>query len=46
MRRLGLTSKRLRALTKKDAEQYAICLRGKVGWGENVAFLTAMSNSF
>jgi sorbitol/mannitol transport system substrate-binding protein len=23
-----------------------ICLRGKAGWGENMAFLTAMSNSF
>jgi sorbitol/mannitol transport system substrate-binding protein len=23
-----------------------ICLRGKPGWGENMAFLTAMSNSF
>ncbi len=25
---------------------YGICLRGKAGWGENMAFLTAMSNSF
>jgi sorbitol/mannitol transport system substrate-binding protein len=25
---------------------YGICLRGKAGWGENVALLTAMSNSF
>jgi len=25
---------------------YGICLRGKPGWGENAAFLTAMSNSF
>lgn len=23
-----------------------VCLRGKAGWGENMAFLTAMSNSF
>ncbi len=23
-----------------------ICLRGKAGWGENAAFITAMSNSF
>jgi len=23
-----------------------ICLRGKAGWGENMAFITAMSNSF
>jgi sorbitol/mannitol transport system substrate-binding protein len=34
------------AMTDKDAEQYGICLRGKAGWGENMAFLTAMSNSF
>lgn len=25
---------------------YGICLRGKAGWGENVAVLTAMSNSY
>jgi len=35
-----------RTLTDKDAEIYGICLRGKAGWGENAAFLTAMSNSF
>jgi sorbitol/mannitol transport system substrate-binding protein len=35
-----------RAMTDKDAEIYGICLRGKAGWGENAAFLTAMSNSF
>ncbi len=34
------------AMTDKGAEQYGICLRGKAGWGENMAFLTAMSNSF
>jgi sorbitol/mannitol transport system substrate-binding protein len=34
------------AMTDKAAEQYGICLRGKAGWGENMAFLTAMSNSF
>ncbi len=33
-------------MTNKDAEQYGVCLRGKAGWGENMAFLTAMSNSF
>ncbi len=33
-------------MTDKDAEIYGICLRGKAGWGENMAFLTAMSNSF
>jgi len=35
-----------RQLTDKDQEIYGICLRGKAGWGENMAFLTAMSNSF
>ncbi len=33
-------------LTDKSNEVYGICLRGKAGWGENMAFLTAMSNSF
>jgi sorbitol/mannitol transport system substrate-binding protein len=35
-----------RKTTDKAAEVYGICLRGKAGWGENMAFLTAMSNSF
>lgn len=35
-----------RAMTDKDNEIYGVCLRGKAGWGENAAFLTAMSNSF
>ncbi len=34
------------AMTDKDGEIYGICARGKAGWGENMAFLTAMSNSF
>ncbi|MDF2235443.1 sugar ABC transporter substrate-binding protein [Albimonas sp. CAU 1670] len=34
------------ATTDKANEVYGICLRGKAGWGENMAFLTAMSNSF
>ena len=34
------------AMTDKDNEVYGVCLRGKAGWGENMAFLTAMSNSF
>ncbi|MCX5496721.1 sugar ABC transporter substrate-binding protein [Kaistia dalseonensis] len=33
-------------ITDKPGEVYGICLRGKAGWGENMAFLTAMSNSF
>jgi sorbitol/mannitol transport system substrate-binding protein len=35
-----------KAMTDKDNEIYGICLRGKAGWGENMAFLTAMANSF
>ena len=34
------------AMTDKDNEIYGICLRGKAGWGEGGAFITAMSNSF
>ncbi len=33
-------------ITDKAAGINGICLRGKAGWGENMAFLTAMSNSF
>ncbi|MGQ7844058.1 ABC transporter substrate-binding protein [Granulosicoccus sp. 3-233] len=35
-----------RAMTDKENEIYGICLRGKAGWGENMAFLTATANSF
>ncbi|WDQ99475.1 sugar ABC transporter substrate-binding protein [Devosia sp. J2-20] len=35
-----------RAMTDRDNDINGICLRGKAGWGENMAFLTAMSNSF
>ena len=34
------------AMTDTENEIYGVCLRGKPGWGENMAFLTAMSNSF
>ncbi|WP_210526832.1 ABC transporter substrate-binding protein [Rubellimicrobium arenae] len=33
-------------LNDADAGVYGICLRGKAGWGENVAFLTTMANSY
>ncbi|MDJ0895488.1 MAG: sugar ABC transporter substrate-binding protein [Alphaproteobacteria bacterium] len=39
-------AKAARAMTDKDNEIYGVCLRGKAGWGENVAFLTATANSF
>ena len=35
-----------RTLTDKDNELYGICLRGKPGWGENAAVITATANSF
>ncbi|ACB96072.1 ABC transporter substrate-binding protein [Beijerinckia indica] len=34
-----------RKITDKNASIYGICLRGKAGWGENMAFLTALANS-
>ncbi|MFK4826191.1 ABC transporter substrate-binding protein [Paenochrobactrum sp. BZR 588] len=32
-------------MTDKNAGVFGICLRGKAGWGENMALLPAMSNS-
>lgn len=34
------------AMTDRENEINGVCLRGKAGWGENMALLTAMSNSF
>ncbi|MCO6188342.1 sugar ABC transporter substrate-binding protein [Rhizobium sp. L1K21] len=34
------------AMTDRENGVNGICLRGKAGWGENMAFLTAMSNSY
>jgi sorbitol/mannitol transport system substrate-binding protein len=34
------------AITDKSNEVYGICLRGKPGWGENMALLTAMANAY
>jgi sorbitol/mannitol transport system substrate-binding protein len=33
-------------MTDKAAGVYGICLRGKPGWGDNMAFLTTLVNSF
>src|SRR5476649_736339 len=33
-------------LTAKDKDQYGMCLRGKAGWGENIALLSTMANAF
>ncbi len=35
-----------RKITDPSAGVYGVCLRGKAGWGENMAFLTATANSF
>ena len=35
-----------RKMTDRTAGINGICLRGKAGWGENMAFLTAMSNAY
>ena len=35
-----------RKITDKSAGVYGICLRGKAGWGENMAFLSATANTF
>jgi len=35
-----------RKLTDRANDVSGICLRGKAGWGENVAFITATANSF
>jgi polyol transport system substrate-binding protein len=35
-----------RKMTDKASETYGVCLRGKAGWGENMAFLSATANSF
>ena len=34
------------AITDKSKGVYGICLRGKPGWGDNMAFITTMANSF
>ncbi|WP_456303845.1 ABC transporter substrate-binding protein [Acidibrevibacterium fodinaquatile] len=33
-------------LTDRGHEQYGICLRGKPGWGENMAYLDTLVNTF
>jgi sorbitol/mannitol transport system substrate-binding protein len=35
-----------RKMTDRANDVNGICLRGKAGWGENMAFLTATSNAF
>ena len=33
-------------LNKPDKEQYGICLRGKAGWGENMALIGTVANAY
>lgn len=33
-------------LHQPDKGQYGMCLRGKAGWGENIALLSTMANAF
>ena len=33
-------------LTDKSKQQYGICLRGKPGWGENMAYLSTLVNTY
>ncbi|AUL72779.1 sugar ABC transporter substrate-binding protein [Pseudoalteromonas sp. 13-15] len=38
--------KAAKAMTSKEDGVYGMCLRGKAGWGENIALITSMANSF
>ena len=42
----GFVKQAAEKITDKKNGVYGICLRGKPGWGENMAFLTTMANSF
>lgn len=33
-------------IAERNPDIYGICLRGKPGWGENIALLTAMANAY
>ena len=33
-------------ISKQQSDVYGICLRGKPGWGENIALITAMANAY
>nr|WP_281169101.1 sugar ABC transporter substrate-binding protein [Hahella ganghwensis] len=35
-----------KALHKPEQDQFGICLHGKAGWGENMALVTTMANTF
>lgn len=33
-------------ISKQQSDAYGICLRGKPGWGENIALITVMANAY
>jgi sorbitol/mannitol transport system substrate-binding protein len=33
-------------ITDKGSQTYGLCLRGKPGWGENMAFVTPLVTAF
>ena len=35
-----------KTLNKPEKEQYGICLRGKAGWGENMALISTVANAY
>ncbi|RUT42272.1 sugar ABC transporter substrate-binding protein [Pseudomonas sp. PAMC 29040] len=35
-----------KTLNKPEKEQYGICLRGKAGWGENIALISTVANAY
>ncbi|MCL4162301.1 UNVERIFIED_CONTAM: hypothetical protein GTU68_037283 [Idotea baltica] len=39
-------AKAAKAISEKHSDVNGICLRGKAGWGENMALVTSMANSF
>ena len=43
---LGLRGRCGARSSPTSAGVYGICLRGKPGWGDNMAFLTTMANRF
>jgi sorbitol/mannitol transport system substrate-binding protein len=42
----SFVAKAAREMTDRENDINGVCLRGKAGWGEGGAFITAMSNSF
>ena len=43
---LGVWGQKAAAKLSDSTDVNGVCLRGKAGWGENMAFLTAMAHSY